>query len=77
MSRRNGLATIEKDDKLICYTPKEVKEILNISQSQTYALFAKQIDPNFKSFRIGASYRIRKYDFEIWLDDLVKSNKVA
>lgn len=60
-----------------CYSVKEVKEILNISQSQAYALFAKEIDPNFLSFRIGSSYRIRKKDFDKWIENVVKNNNAA
>ena len=66
-----------KINKTVCYRPKDVQEILNISQSQTYALFAKEVDPNFMSFRIGTSYRIRKCDFDKWLGNLIVNNKVA
>ncbi len=55
---------------LECYTPDQVKVILQISQAQTYRLFNSEIYPDFKSFKLGKSWRITKVDFENWMEKL-------
>lgn len=54
----------------ICYKPKDVCELLNISKTHCYELFLSE---SFPSFRVGKAHRIRKKDFEKWLEEQVKN----
>lgn len=47
------------------YTVEEISEILGISRSAAYELVKKD---EFKSVRIGATIRISKSSFDVWLD---------
>ncbi|MDF2612815.1 MAG: hypothetical protein K0S71_601 [Clostridia bacterium] len=60
---------------LECFTVKQVKNILQTSQGQTYALFAGEVDKSFPSFRIGTSWRVKRLDFESWLEKKTKAKK--
>lgn len=47
------------------YTPKEIQELLQISEPTTYALIRKNL---FVSKRVGRHIRISKKSFDEWLD---------
>lgn len=53
----------------ICYKPKDVQEILNLSQTKTYELFHSE---GFPKLQFGSALRVRKADFEKWLESQVK-----
>ena len=52
----------------MCYKPKDVQRILNISQGQSYNLFTNSLEgEHFPSFRVGTSWRVTVSDFEKWV----------
>lgn len=53
----------------ICYKPKDIMDLLGLSQTRTYELFW---DTSFPSFQVGKAHRIRKKDFDNWLEKQVK-----
>lgn len=55
-------------------TITDIQNILKISRSKAYSLLKL---PDFPFFRIGKSIRIRKSDFEFWLNNLKKSDILA
>lgn len=52
------------------YTPKQVKEILQIGQAFTYELFNSK---SFPSFKAGEHWRVKKSDFEKWVEEQKKN----
>lgn len=52
-----------------CLTPKQVKEILNVGQVFVYELFNSK---DFPSFKICGSWRVKKEDFDKWLENQKK-----
>lgn len=48
-----------------CFTPKEVKEILNIEQAYVYELFNSK---DFPSFKVGTHWRVKDEDLEAWIE---------
>lgn len=55
-------------------TINDIQNILKISRTKAYSLLKL---PGFPFFRIGKSIRIRKRDFEIWLNNQKKSDILA
>ena len=52
----------------ICYTVKELQEILGISRPTVYELLKMEV---FSWVKIGTTYRISKNSFDKWFDEQV------
>lgn len=55
-----------------CFTPKEVKEILNVKQAFVYELFNSK---DFPSFKVGVHWRVREDDLIEWIEKQKKNKE--
>lgn len=58
--------------EVMVYKPKDIQQILGLSQTKAYELFWSK---EFPSFQIGKAHRVLKKDFDKWLDKQVSQRR--